>query len=117
MAIQFLCARYPRHFTFTSSTGVFNNRILGLKTDTTTWRHKDEEEGAGIRALQFLFEHVPEDFLVMQENAVTGKYELRAGIACSALGWTINHKLGKPLHEIHGPIPDYKEKLQISMDR
>ncbi|KAG6850376.1 hypothetical protein C0991_010455 [Blastosporella zonata] len=53
----------------------------------------------------------------MQESPETGKYELRAGIACSALGWTINSKLGKPLHEIHGIVPDYKEKLQFSMDR
>ncbi|KAG6876507.1 hypothetical protein C0992_012682 [Termitomyces sp. T32_za158] len=117
MVIQFLCARYPRHFTFMSSTGVFNNRILDQEVGTTAWRQKGKGEGAGIKALEFLFQHVPEDFLVMQENTVTGKYELRAGIACSALGWTIKHKLGKPLHEIHEPIPDYKEKLQNSMDR
>ncbi|KAG6902067.1 hypothetical protein C0995_004765 [Termitomyces sp. Mi166 len=117
MVVQFLCARYPRHFVFTPSTGMFNNRILDQKVDTTTWRYGDTGEGAGIKALEFLFDHVPEDFLVMQENIKTGKYELRAGIACSALGWTISRKLGKPLHEIHDPIPDYKEKMQFSMDR
>ncbi|KAG6816735.1 hypothetical protein H0H87_003435 [Tephrocybe sp. NHM501043] len=117
MVIQFLCARYPRQFRFNPTTGIFHNRILDVEEDTAVWRASDAGEGAGRKALEFLFAHVPEDFLLVQENAATGKYELRGGIACSALGWTINDKLGKPLHEIHQVVPDYKEKLQFSMDR
>ncbi|KAG5340144.1 hypothetical protein E4T56_gene19449 [Termitomyces sp. T112] len=117
MVIQFLCARYPRHFVFTPSTGIFNNRILEQEADTTAWRYKGAGEGAGIEALKFLMDHVPEDFLVTQENTKTGNYELIAGVVCSALGWTIQHKLGKPLHKIHGPVPDYKEKMEFSMNR
>jgi hypothetical protein len=33
------------------------------------------------------------------------------------LGWNVGTKIGLQLHEIHEPIPDYKEKMQFSMDR
>jgi hypothetical protein len=42
---------------------------------------------------------------------------LRAAVICSALGWNVASKIDKRLDEIHEPIPDYKEKMQFSMDR
>jgi len=42
---------------------------------------------------------------------------IRGGCICSALGWNVNSKLGMQLKEIHKPIPDYKEKMEFSMDR
>lgn len=39
------------------------------------------------------------------------------GMICSALGWSLGSKFNKRLSEIHEPIPDYKEKMQFSMDR
>jgi hypothetical protein len=62
-------------------------------------------------------ENVPEDFLITQKDEKTGLYAMRAGIACSALGWNIEVKMGKPLHEIHDVVPDYQEKMRFSMDR
>jgi hypothetical protein len=106
MVIQFLCARYPKQFQFDGRTAVFRNRIL-----QNSWN---------IRAIDpwvFLLENVPEDFLITQKDEKTGLYCLRAGIACSAIGWSLSTKIGKPLHEIHEPVPDYKEKMQMSMDR
>ncbi|KAG6827720.1 hypothetical protein H0H92_010657 [Tricholoma furcatifolium] len=116
MVIQFLCARYPRQFSYNPSSGIFKNKLLVQEVDTSLWRANDAGESAGIAALEFLFDHIPEDFLVVQENENTGKYELVAGIACSALGWTILTKLGQPLDGIHRAVPDYK-KLEFSMDR
>ena len=73
--------------------------------------------------LQFLCARYPQyfelasDFGIMLRNPETGHYELRAGVICSALGWNLGTKMGMHLHEIHEPIPDYKEKMQFSMDR
>lgn len=53
----------------------------------------------------------------MMRNPEDGMYYFRAGLLCSALGWNVKTKLGLQLKEIHQPIPDYKEKLQFSMDR
>lgn len=106
MVIQFLCVRYPNQFQFESKTGVFHNRILGSLSDTRL-----------VKPLLFLLDHVPEDFLITQEDEKTGLYVLRAGVSCSAVGWNMSTKMGKPLHEIHAPVPDYKERMQFSMDR
>lgn len=106
MVIQFLCARYPKQFQFDQRLAIFQNRILG--------------NSFNIRKIDpwvFLLENIPEDFLITMKNEKTGLYELRAGIACSALGWNIATKIGKPLHEIHKIVPDYKEKMSFSMDK
>lgn len=106
MVVQFLCARYPNQFQFDPNTGTFYNHILSTHSDMRT-----------ADPLVFLLDHVPEDFLLTQKDEKTGLYHLRAGVSCSAVGWNMATKMGKPLHEIHGPVPEYKEKMQFSMDR
>lgn len=109
MCLQFLCARYPQHFTLSHSPQnghVFHNGIL--KSETVINR---------MHPLHVLLENVPEDFAVMVRNPDDGCYYFRAGVICSALGWNVDTKLGMQLKEIHGPIPDYKEKMEFSMDR
>ena len=106
MVIQSICQRYPNQFHYDDWTGVFTNNIFGIKVDIIT-----------VRPLVFLLEHVPEDFLITQEDPETGLYVLRAAVSCSAVGWNIGQKMGRPLHQIHGPVPDYKEKMAFSMDR
>jgi len=85
---------------------LFRNQILGTRSNTKT-----------ADALKFLLDHVPEDFLITQEDKKTGLYILRAAVSCSAVGWRLQEKMGRPLHEVHEPVPDYKEKMQFSMDR
>ncbi|KAF8418905.1 hypothetical protein L210DRAFT_3426616 [Boletus edulis BED1] len=106
MVIQYVCQRYPNQFHYDNWTGVFSNNILGVKVDINT-----------VHPLVFLLEHVPEVFLITQEDPETGLYVLRAAVSCSAVGWNISQKIGRPLHQIHGPVPDYKEKMAFSMDR
>ncbi len=70
-----------------------------------------------MHSLQVLLENVPEDFAVMVRNPADGFYYFRAGVICSSLGWSVGTKIGMQLKEIHSPIPDYKEKMEFSMDR
>lgn len=106
MCLQFVCARYPQHFSLDVDTMTFHNGILG-----TTANLKIEEP------LHVLLNHIPEDFACMIRDPETGIYSFRAGIICSSLGWNVGSKIGLKLHEIHAPIPDYREKMQRSMDR
>lgn len=106
MVIQFLCMRYPNQFQFDWRTGMVVNQILKTQYDVDK-----------VEPLTFLLDNVPEDFLITQKDEKTGLYHLRAGVCCSAVGWSLGIKMGMPLHEIHGPVPDYKEKMQMSMDR
>ncbi|KAI4142871.1 MAG: hypothetical protein L6R39_004786, partial [Caloplaca ligustica] len=110
MALQFLCARYPHYFSLSRSddgkSHIFHNAILKNRTVV-----KD------LHPLHVLLENVPEDFAIMVRNPDDGYYYLRAGVLCSSLGWNLGTKLGMQLKEIHSPIPDYKEKMEFSMDR
>ncbi|KAL8899947.1 MAG: hypothetical protein Q9207_005937 [Kuettlingeria erythrocarpa] len=109
IALQFLCARYPQYFSLSCSDEkgyVFQNGIL-----------KNETVIKDMHPLHVLLENVPEDFAVMLRNPDDGCYYLRAGVLCSSLGWNLASKLGMQLKEIHKPIPDYKEKMEFSMDR
>lgn len=108
-ALQFYCARYPQHFSLscTASNGhIFHNGIL--KTETVI---------SSMHPLHVLLHNVPEDFAVMIRNPEDGCYYFRAGLLCSSLGWNVDTKLGQQLKQIHSPIPDYKEKMEFSMDR
>lgn len=105
VVLQFICARYPQYFSLVDNR-ILHNRILGTEQD--------------IRAkppLEILLDNVPEDFALMLRDDKTGFYILRAAVICSALGWNVGAKIDRQLHEIHAPIPDYKEKMQFSMDR
>jgi hypothetical protein len=106
MVLQFLCARYPHYFALDATRSVLHNAILKTNTDLRK-----------TPPLHVLFQNVPEDFAIMMRDEKTGKYIFRAGIICSALGWNVGTKIGLHLHEIHAPVPDYKEKMQFSMDR
>ncbi|RGP68229.1 hypothetical protein FSPOR_5482 [Fusarium sporotrichioides] len=104
MAIQFICARYPQAFELHDR--VFVNHLLGVKQDLDH-----------IEPLLFLLNHVPEDFALTLRDPVTGRYCFRAGVICSSVGWKLSEKIGLGLPEIHAPVPDYKEKMEFSMDR
>ncbi|KAL6362352.1 hypothetical protein LRP88_03630 [Fusarium phalaenopsidis] len=104
MVIHFLCARYPRYFQLKGNT--FINHIFGTEYDLST-----------IDPLHVLLENVPEDFAIMLRDPQTGRYHFRAGVICASTGWSLGTKLGLGLPEIHEPVPDYREKMQLSMDR
>ncbi|KAK0502849.1 hypothetical protein EDD18DRAFT_609012 [Armillaria luteobubalina] len=106
MVIQFLTHRYPNQFIYDTNDGAFENRILGTVTQTRL-----------LNPLIVLLENVPEDFLITLGDDKTGLYSLRAGVSCSAVGWNLGTKIGKNLSEIHVPVPDYKERMEFSMDR
>jgi len=107
MAIQFLLARYPQYLSLEPSSSsedseVFVNRILGRRF--------------AIRKMDPLVVLL-EDLAITLKNQQTGMYEFRAGIICSSTGWNVASKIGKNLQEIHRPVPDYEERMAISMDR
>jgi Protein of unknown function (DUF3445) len=113
--IAFLTARYPNLFAMDKKTGIFENRILG--TSQKVLFEGSAEESRAMEPLMFLLNNVPEDFAITQKDEDTGKYHFRAGVICSAVGWNLAEKIGKPLHEVHGPVPFYDKTLRHSMDR
>lgn len=58
---------------------------------------------------------VQEDLCVMQKHE--NQYFLSAASLCFPSRWRLRDKLGRPLVEIHQPVPDYPEQLEHPVDR
>jgi hypothetical protein len=59
---------------------------------------------------------VPEDLCLMREDA-GGAYRLVAASLCFPSRWKLADKLGRPVAEIHAPVPRYAEALARPVDR
>jgi dimethylamine monooxygenase subunit A len=57
---------------------------------------------------------IQEDLCLMQSRA--GNYILSAASLCFPFHWTLRDKLGKPLSQIHDPVPGYQEDLACPVD-
>lgn len=72
-------------------------------------------------ALEILGEHVDTDFLLLLPSSAKPDgspiYHLQAFVTCFPSGFSTREKCGKPLAEIHRPVPGYESKLERSMDR
>jgi hypothetical protein len=55
-----------------------------------------------IRAAAML---VPEDLILMRRD--DAGWRLVAGSLCFPSSWSLREKFGKPIHEIHGPVPGF----------
>ena len=54
---------------------------------------------------------VQEDMCLIQDAVFT------AGVVCFPSRWRLRDKIGKPLAEVHGPVPVYAERLANPVDR
>ena len=57
-----------------------------------------------------------EDFCVMQAGE-DGAYALTAALLCAPAHWRLAEKLGRPLGEIHAPVPGFNARLGGPADR
>jgi hypothetical protein len=58
---------------------------------------------------------VADDLVLMQEQA--GQYVLTAASLCSPSHWRLEEKFGRPMREIHDPIPGFHRELTPRIDR
>ncbi len=68
---------------------------------------RDPLEAAGLL--------VQEDFCLIRPDA--GGPILEAAILCFPSRWRLSEKLGKPLAQVHAPVPHYAERLSAPVDR
>lgn len=69
--------------------------------------------------LRILAENVDAEFFFLKSQKFKGNttYFARAYIDCYPFAFDPRKKLGLSLAGIHGPVPGFKEKIQLSMDR
>lgn len=58
---------------------------------------------------------VQEDLCILQD--VEGELRLTAAVLCFPNRWKLADKLGRPMLEIHAPVPSYAERLGKPVDR
>jgi hypothetical protein len=58
---------------------------------------------------------VQEDLCVLVRR--DGRWCLDAGVVCFPSMWSLRAKLGRPLTEVHGPVPAYAEELADRVER
>ncbi|KAK9473220.1 uncharacterized protein V1510DRAFT_109464 [Dipodascopsis tothii] len=106
---QYLPARYPSMFRRTA-VGI-DNVVTGESFDYTALRPGDDPMAVAAKLVQ-------DDLAIMMEGP-DGQYYLRAACIVLAGFWRLSDKFGMPLSEIHtsGDVPQFKEKLQGSMER
>lgn len=104
---DFMCKQYPSCFRKDGG-----NRISNLIKGTTI----SPEKGDVTQLIYALGENIEEDLLIMMKNEEDGLYYLRGGTFGFPSGFDPAEKMNKPLKDIHGPVPGYKEKLEKAMD-
>ena len=58
---------------------------------------------------------VQEDICLLEE--IKEEYILSAASICSPSNWDMPSKIGKPVSEIHNPVPGYKNQMSNKVDR
>ncbi|KDR83519.1 hypothetical protein GALMADRAFT_235712 [Galerina marginata CBS 339.88] len=134
---EYLSRRYPgefqviRHSKFVSLAGsafcdwgwedlppIQTVTITSLDVSYQLPLSVDDGIRATERAMEIAGLMIQDDLALMIEG-VDGRYYFQAGSICLPGFWRMQDKIGQPLDDIHitGNVPQYKEKLQTSLER
>ncbi|KAJ5135576.1 uncharacterized protein N7515_004854 [Penicillium bovifimosum] len=114
---DYLPVRYPKMFTLNADNTMFHNLVTDEYWPTTL-----SATTPTIRPLEIIAQTIDEDFLILlpelvPEDGQIPKYVLEAYATCLPSGFNPRDKLGLRMVDIHKPVPGYKEKMELSMDR
>ena len=107
---EYLPHRYPTIFRIDFSAGAIENLVTNERLSFTA--HADRYE-----TLQRINRNVDEDFLMLLPSPDGGGYSLQSFVWAYPVGFDPQSKLGIKLRDAHQPVPGYKDKLALSMDR
>ncbi|KAL0061391.1 hypothetical protein AAF712_011792 [Marasmius tenuissimus] len=125
----FVAKRYPEAFSVTKSS---SGAITAIRIQIDAVDVELElppplvEQGAKELMLREVGQEeaeqamrVVQDDLALMVEGVDGRYYFQGGAICVPGFWRMRDKIGLPLDEIHitGNVPQYQEKLQLSMER
>lgn len=101
-----LLAHLERHFShlYRIETDAIVELATGLR-----WSR------SGASPLALAGRLVQEDFCLLQKHE--DRYRLTAAVLCFPAHWSLAEKLGRPLLDIHEPVPGFAEQLGAPVDR
>ncbi|GAB1194713.1 hypothetical protein APSETT444_003959 [Aspergillus pseudonomiae] len=110
----YLPTRYPRMFQLRPSAGEKQASLHSLVTDEIFSLSPEQNPLDTLRIMGGLVE---DDLLFLMPSDDEDGFTLRGFVTCFPNGFNTSKKLGLKLRDIHKPVPQYKEKLEKSMDR
>jgi hypothetical protein len=109
MTSYYLPTKYPTMFTRVSPD-TLHNLVTSESISTTP------STDASISLIN-IGTQVDVDFLILLPSPDGDGYTLEGFLTCFPNGFDSASKMNLKLRDIHGPVPHYKAKLEISMDR
>ncbi|KAL7004042.1 hypothetical protein EMMF5_006401 [Cystobasidiomycetes sp. EMM_F5] len=109
MLVDWLPKRYPTLFS-TLANG------SGIRNEVTKVEFEDTDRMKGTAALLAISQLVQDDFLMGQKKE-NGTIAFTAGIVAMPGFYLLSEKIGQSLEEVHRPVPSFKEKLLLSVER
>lgn len=104
LAAAHLCAHFPDLYRR-------DGRRLHVMVADIHWDLDD----AGLAPLDVAGRLVQEDLCLMQHDGAA--WRLTAASLCFPTRWKLADKIGRPLDEIHDPVPDFADKLARPVSR
>ncbi|KAK6200129.1 uncharacterized protein RJT21DRAFT_40496 [Scheffersomyces amazonensis] len=111
---NYLLTRYPQYFKYNWWTGMITNQINGL----TFPKHSKSDTPSQL--ILHLAANIEEDIVILLKDNPKdpeGEYIYRAGVSGFPAGFDPSHGYNKPLSYIHGPVPQYPNRLKLSMGK
>ncbi len=106
LLVEHLPSRFPELY-----------RRSGEQLDTLATGQQWEVHNTPLHPLDLAGRLIQEDLCLMQWQAHTQVYHLVGASLCFPTRWRLADKIGRPLNEIHAPIPGYAEQLAPTMDK
>ncbi|KAI8978285.1 hypothetical protein BD414DRAFT_580100 [Trametes punicea] len=105
---DYLPKRYPTLFKREGADSV-TNLVTGERFDAVS-------EKKGTDALLVVSRLVQDDFLMARERP-DGKIYLVGGLIAFPGSYLLSETINRPLEVLHAPVPDFNEKLLVSVER
>ncbi|KAE8554096.1 hypothetical protein EYB25_002634 [Talaromyces marneffei] len=108
---EFLCERFPDMFRMKEAAGV--KTIYNSKTGES---FVIGDENSGIDPLETAVRLAMEDLSILMKNE-EGEYYLAASATLFPVGWTVQDRIGWTISQMHGPVPEWKDKIGHSVNK
>lgn len=106
--LSMLVVHLPQYHSqiFRCTDGLLHNMASGERWDVAC---------SSLHPLDLCGRLVQEDFCLVAEES--GAYRLVGATLCQPASWRLAEKIGRPLAEIHAPVPGYAATLKRPVDR
>ncbi|KAG8697538.1 hypothetical protein FRC09_007786 [Ceratobasidium sp. 395] len=116
--VEFLTVRYPTLFDRLSETNQDGKKLDGIYSRVTEERYQWAEgcPPEGVAGLTIVSRLTENDFLMARERE-DGHVYFVGGLVAFPGFYLLSEKIGKSMYDVHMPVPQFNQKLLVSVER